>query len=101
MHRPDVLSSSLQRQWTVGIPATATNPPLYNGHRRPYAVSAMSAIIIFVSTGLLVYWFARTVLLLNGPEEAVDETLAYDLWWGRKVLLGLRTMFVPPQQFLG
>ena len=61
----------------------------------------MSALIIFVCTGLLVYWFARTVLLLCGPDEAIDETLEYDLWWGRRVLLGLRAMFVPPTQFVG
>jgi hypothetical protein len=61
----------------------------------------MRAIILFVSTGLLVYWFARTVLLLQGPDEAVDEALEYDLWWGRRLLLSLRTMFVPPQQFVG
>ena len=60
----------------------------------------MGAIIIFVCTGLLVYWSTRTVLFLHGPDEAVDETLAYDLWWGRKVLLGLRMIFVPPQQFV-
>ena len=58
----------------------------------------MSAIIIFVCSGLLVYWVARTVLLLHGPEEAIDETLECDLWWGRRLLLGLRTMFVPPTQ---
>lgn len=61
----------------------------------------MPLLIIFVSTGLLVYWVGRTVLLFHGPDEAIDETLACDLLWGRKVLSGLRTMFVPPQQFVG
>ena len=61
----------------------------------------MPLLIIFVSTGLLVYWVARTVLLFHGPDEAIDETLTSDLWWGHRVLWGLRTMFVPPQQFVG
>jgi hypothetical protein len=61
----------------------------------------MSALTIFFCTGLLVYWVARTLLLLHGSDEAIDETLECDLWWGRRVLLGLRTMFVPPHQFVG
>jgi hypothetical protein len=61
----------------------------------------MPLLILFVSTGLLVYWVARTVLLFHGSDEAIDETLACDLWWGRRFMLGLRTMFVPPQQFVG
>ena len=61
----------------------------------------MAVLIIFVCLGLLVYWVARTVLLLHGSDEAIDETLECDLWWGRRVLLGLRTMFVPPHQFVG
>jgi hypothetical protein len=51
----------------------------------------MSAIIIFVCSGLLVYWVARTVLLLHGTNEAIEETLECDLWWGRRLLLGLRS----------
>jgi len=58
-------------------------------------------LIIFVSPGLLLYWVARTVLLFHGTDEAIDEALACDLWWGRRVLSGLRTMLVPPQQFVG
>jgi hypothetical protein len=61
----------------------------------------VSALIIFVCTGLRVYWFARAVLLLHGPDEAIDEMLTYDLWCGSILLLGLRTMFVPPTQFVG
>jgi len=61
----------------------------------------VSAFIIFVCSGLLVYWIARTFLLLNGSEEAIAETLESDLWWGRRLLLGLRTMFVPPTQLAG
>jgi hypothetical protein len=58
----------------------------------------MPLLILFVSTGLLVYWVARTVLLLHGPKKAIDETLDCDLWWGRRLLLGLRNMFLPPTQ---
>jgi hypothetical protein len=61
----------------------------------------MPFLIIFVSTGLLVYWVARTVLLFHGTDEAIDDALASDLWWGRRLMLGLRTMFVPQQQFVG
>jgi len=47
-------------------------------------------IIIFVCSGLLVYWSARTMLLLNGTDEAINDTLAYDVWMVRKFLLSLR-----------
>ena len=61
----------------------------------------MSAFTIFFCAGLLVYWVCRTGLLLHGSCEAIDETLACDLRWGRRVLLSLRTMFLPPQSFVG
>ena len=54
-------------------------------------------LIVFVCSGLLVYWAARTLLLLQGSSEAIDEALAYDQWWGRKLLPGLSTAFGPPQ----
>jgi hypothetical protein len=55
-----------------------------------------AAFIVFISTGLLVYWFERTMLLLNGSNEEIDQTLKTDLWWGRKLLLQLRTIFGSP-----
>jgi hypothetical protein len=62
----------------------------------------MLAVIIFVCSGLLVYWVSRTMLLLHGSDEAIDDTLEEcDLWKGRRLMLGLQTMFVPPQQFVG
>lgn len=61
----------------------------------------MPGVVIFVSTGLLVYWFSRTLLLLKGSQQEIDETLECDLWWGRRFLLGLRTMFGEPTQFAG
>ena len=61
----------------------------------------MSVLIVFLCSGLLVYWFARTLLLLYGSDEAVDEALECDLWWGRRLLLGLRAAVEPPQQWIG
>ena len=58
-------------------------------------------IIIFVSSGLFVYWITRTMQLLQDTDEAIDEMLEYDLWRGRRFLMSLRAMFVPPQQFIG
>jgi hypothetical protein len=58
-------------------------------------------VMIFVCSGLLVYWVTRTMQLLQGPEEAIDEALDYDLWRGRRFLMSLRAMLVPPQQFIG
>jgi len=56
---------------------------------------------MFICSGLLVYWVARTWLLLFGAEEEIVETLESDLTWGRRLLLGLRTLFVPPAQLAG
>jgi hypothetical protein len=58
-------------------------------------------LIIFVCTGLLVYWFARTVLLLRKPPEEIDEVLESDLWWGRRCLLALRMIFGSPTHLAG
>jgi hypothetical protein len=58
-------------------------------------------VIIFASSGLFVYWITRTMQLLQDTDEAIDEMLEYDLWRGRRFLMSLRAMFVPPQQFIG
>jgi hypothetical protein len=52
--------------------------------------------ILFVCTGLLVYWAARTALLLYGPPERSERTLESDLWNCRQILAGLRTLLLPP-----
>jgi hypothetical protein len=57
--------------------------------------------IIFVCSGLLVYWFARTLLLLKESPEEIDEVLESDLWWGRRCLLALRMSFGPPTHLAG
>ena len=58
----------------------------------------MSALVIFVCMGLLVYWFSRTRLLLKGSTEEIDGTLESDLWWGRRLLLMLRAILGEPTQ---
>lgn len=55
----------------------------------------MSAVIIFLSSGLLVYWLMRSWLLAVGPEEAVVVVLEADYWWGRRVWIAVRTMMWP------
>ena len=61
----------------------------------------MSAFIIFVCTALLIYWASRTLLLLKGREEQIDEVLEADLWLFYRILAGLRSMFFPPNLMAG
>jgi hypothetical protein len=49
----------------------------------------MSVFIIFVCFGLLAYWASRLMLLSGGSQLEIEQTLARDLRWGRRVL-GLR-----------
>ena len=60
-----------------------------------------SLLIIFIYSGLLVYWVARTVLLFHSSDEVIEETLECDLWWGRAVLLFVRSGVEPSQQLIG
>jgi hypothetical protein len=60
-----------------------------------YTVWIVSVLVIFVCGFLLWYWLKRTILLLHGSEELVDEVLQSDLWSGRRVLAELRAMFTP------
>ena len=39
--------------------------------------------------------------LVYGSDDEINETLESDLWRGRRLLLGLRSMFVPPNQLAG
>ena len=59
----------------------------------------MPEFIVCASVGLLIYWVKRTHLLLTAPQEEIDDALETDLWRGRRLLLSLRTMLVPPNQF--
>jgi hypothetical protein len=61
----------------------------------------MQLLVIFVCSGLLVYWIARMFLMIRCSQEEIEETLACDLWWGRRLLLCLRSGFEPPHQFIG
>jgi hypothetical protein len=45
----------------------------------------MSALILFVSTGLLVYWISRVKLLLLHSGDEVIQTLEGDLRLARAV----------------
>jgi len=58
--------------------------------------STMSGLIIFASSGMLVYWACRTFLLLNGSKEEIDDTLESDLLWSRRMLAAI----VPPQEIV-
>jgi hypothetical protein len=57
------------------------------------------ALILFTCTGLLVYWLARTALLMRGSEESIEEALRHDLWFAHQILLWLRILFTPGSQF--
>jgi len=61
----------------------------------------VSAVIIFVSTGALVYWLSRTMMLLRCSEDEITEALTGDLWRARRFLLALRSIFMPPNQSSG
>lgn len=60
-------------------------------------VSMPASVIIFFSTGFLVYWVARTRTLLNGSEHQIAAALENDLWLGRRVWLCLRMLGSPDQ----
>ena len=61
----------------------------------------MGEIIFFCSIPLLVYWIARTRLLLSGSEDEIEEVLHGDLWWGYRVLIAVRSLFSPSNQIAG
>jgi len=56
----------------------------------------MSGVIIFLSSGLFVYWLSRTFTLLYGSDTEIDEMLAHDLWLCHKIVLLVRSAFPPP-----
>ncbi|HLK65697.1 MAG TPA: hypothetical protein VKU19_19800 [Bryobacteraceae bacterium] len=61
----------------------------------------LSETIIFVSSGLLVYWLSRTLVLFRGSEVEIDNTLESDRWRLRRLITGLSSLFVPPNAFVG
>lgn len=54
----------------------------------------MPAIIIFISTGLLVYWISRMRILWHGSEVEIHQTLGTDLLWFRTFMLRLGSVFM-------
>jgi hypothetical protein len=50
-----------------------------------------TAFIIFVSTGLFLYWCLRVLMMLRGDQPEISTTLENDVRRGRKVL----AMLVP------
>jgi hypothetical protein len=61
----------------------------------------MNALVVFISTGLLIYWLSRSMLMLQATEDQVEEVLERDFWWGYRLWLALRSMFSIPNQFAG
>ncbi|HEV8145212.1 MAG TPA: hypothetical protein VGP79_02450 [Bryobacteraceae bacterium] len=59
-------------------------------------------VVVVCSTGpalLMVYWIARSWLLLRQPEEVVKRVLDSDLRHGRRIWLFVQMMFAPPQTY--
>ena len=61
-------------------------------------VNIASNFIIFVASGLLVYWAFRVRTILHGDSDAIEETLDLNVWRGRRLLLAIRSMFDTPTQ---
>ena len=79
-----------KQRWLQCPEFTSVGPDKVVRRPRDSYYALMPALIIFVCSGLLVYWFSRMLLLLNGSKEEIDETLESDLWWGRRVVIGFR-----------
>jgi hypothetical protein len=56
----------------------------------------MAAIIIVISTGLMVYWISRMGILWHGSEDEIQSILEGDLLRGRRILSGLWPVFIAP-----
>jgi len=57
----------------------------------------VSEYIVLFSTALFVYWSARAFLIVFRSEARVNEVLARDLWWARRIWISL---FRPPTALL-
>jgi hypothetical protein len=56
----------------------------------------MTAIIIVISTGLMVYWTSRMRILWRGSEDEIKSILETDLLMGRRILSGLWPVSITP-----
>ena len=52
-------------------------------------------MIILVAGLLFGYWLIRTYQMIYSEMADVQEILESDYWWGRKMLLIIRTCFLP------
>ena len=58
----------------------------------------MSMCVIFVCSGLLIYWMFRVRMLLRGSQDEIETILTNDLWTARRLILSLRALFQEPMQ---
>lgn len=58
----------------------------------------MPPIILFVSTGLLIYWISRVKVLRQATAGEIRETLENDWLRGRRFVLWLRSVCLPAVQ---
>jgi hypothetical protein len=57
---------------------------------------SVNAIILFLSTGLFVYWVA--ILIVRGSEQELSRTLDADLRWGKRLVMTVRAALMPPER---
>ena len=60
----------------------------------------LTALVMFFSAGLLLYWVARALSIFYKSKERVDEVLDNDFRWGREVWLAMRVLCTPHSEFL-
>ena len=71
-----------------------------------YAVGVLASLLtVFVCSGLLVYWIARTFMLVRASlavasHEEITATLEYDSWVCRTFISRLCAMFLPPPSII-
>jgi hypothetical protein len=61
----------------------------------------LSAIIIFISAGLLVYWISRMRILWHCSQDKIYELLETDLVWCRTFWWRWRSVILPPISLRG
>ena len=54
--------------------------------------------VLFVCSGLFIYWTFRVRTLLHGSEEEAEAVLTSDLWTMRRLILAVRAIFQEPMQ---
>jgi hypothetical protein len=64
----------------------------------PLIIIFFSQVIIFLCSGLCVYWTMRAWTIASADEDEIDQVLETDWWVMKDVLLILRSFLVPPTQ---